>query len=168
MHKINSNQFLYGILPPTIRRNMESLRLYLKVADPKHLLHSNLYVQPAPDRLRSRRPLRPYVESLSVQGFSPPPIPDYLKSYLSAFTNSPPGCNAPRRAWVQLNRLRTGHGKFKANLYKMGLAEDKYCDCGGIQSASHILNPYTVLSPPCSITNTTNQDLLDYLCKSSF
>jgi len=69
----------------------------------------------------------------------------------------------PRKAWVQLKRLRTGHGRFNANLYRMGLADNKNCVCGDIQSASHILYHCTLVAPPCSITNTTNEGLIEYL-----
>jgi len=57
---------------------------------------------------------------------------------------------------------------FNANLYRMGLADNKNCVCGDIQSASHILYHCTVMAPTCSITNTTNEDLIEYLLNSSF
>ena len=82
--------------------------------------------------------------------------------------NSPPGCHIPRNAWAQLNRLRTGHGRFNANLHRMVLAEDKNCLCGDIQSASHILYHCTVLALPCSMINTTNEDLIEYIRNSFF
>jgi len=72
-----------------------------------------------------------------------------------------------RKAWTQLNRLRTVHGQFNAILYRMGLADNKNCVCGDIQSASHILYHCTVMAPPCSTTNTTNEDLIEYLRNSS-
>jgi len=102
--------FLSGILPPTTRRNVACLELHRKPQSPDHLLHETLHVRRAPNRLRSRRPLRPFMENLTNQDYSPPPVPDSLKPYISSFTNSPPGCCMPRKAWVQLNRLRQGHG----------------------------------------------------------
>jgi len=63
------------------------------------------------------------------------------------------------------------HGKRKvANplLYRMALAVNKNCMCRDIQPASHILYNCTVLDPPCSITNTTNKDLIECLRDSSF
>jgi len=74
----------------------------------------------------------------------------------------------PRKALVQLNRLCTGHGRFNAKLYRMGLADNENCVCGDIRPASHILYHCTVMAPPCSITNTTNEDLIKYLRNSSF
>jgi len=58
----------------------------------------------------------------------------------------------PRKAWVQLNRLRTGHARFKANLHRMGLADNKNCVCGDIQptvtsSATVLLWPLHAVSP---------------------
>ena len=94
----------------------------------------------------------PYVRPWMHQDYSHPPVPDSLKPYISSFTTSPPGCHMPRKAWVQINRLRTGHGRFNANLHRIGLADNKNCVCGDIQSASHILYHCTVMAPPCSIT----------------
>ena len=67
----------------------------------------------------------------------------------------------PRKALVQLNRLCTGHGRFNAKLYRMGLADGNNCVCGDIQSASHILNHHTELAPASIITN---EDLIEYIC----
>jgi len=160
--------FLSGILLPTTRRNAACIELHRKSQSPDHLLHETLHVRHAPNRLRSRRPLRPFMENLTNQDYSPPLVPDSLKPYISSFTNSPPGCHMPRKAWVQLNHLRTGHDRFKANLHRMGLADNKNCVCGDIQSASHILYHCTVMAPPRSITNTTKEDLIEYLRNSSF
>jgi len=142
--------FLSGILPTTTRRNVACLELHCKSQSPDHLLHETLHVRHAPNRFRSRCPLRPFKENLTNQDY-PPPVPDSLKTYISSFTNSPPGCHMPRKAWVQLNRLRTGHGRFNANLHRIRLADDKNCVCGDTQSASHILYHCTVMAPPTKI-----------------
>jgi len=41
-----------------------------------------------------------------------------------------PGMTLPRRAWVWLNRLRTGVGRFHSCLYKWGMAPSEACECG--------------------------------------
>jgi len=69
---------------------------------------------------------------------------------------------------VQLNRLHIAYGWFNAHLYRMGLADDKNCACENIQYTRHIFNKFTVLAPPCSITNTTDENLIKYLCNSFF
>jgi len=36
----------------------------------------------------------------------------------------------PRTAWVRLNRLRTGVGRFRSCLYKWDMAPFSACECG--------------------------------------
>jgi len=52
---------------------------------------------------------------------------------------------------------------FKVNLYRMGLAEDKNSVCEDTQTANHILSHCTVLAPSCSITNTSDKDMIEYI-----
>jgi len=61
------------------------------------------------------------VELLSINGEPTTPIPAALQSFIPAFGPQPPGCNLPRNACAQLNRLRTDVGQFAANMKLMGL-----------------------------------------------
>ena len=45
-----------------------------------------------------------------------------------------------RNAWVQLNRLRTGVGRFVANMKSMGLCGSHLCKCGKVQKTPNILH----------------------------
>jgi len=47
-----------------------------------------------------------------------------------------PGMTLPRTAWVRLNRLRTGVGRFRSCLYKWGMAPSAVCECGAEKQKS--------------------------------
>jgi len=80
------------------------------------------------------------VELLSINEEPTTPIPAALQSFISAFGPQPPGCDLRRTAWVQLNRLRTGVGRFAANMKLMGLCGSDLCESGKVQTAHHILH----------------------------
>jgi len=46
----------------------------------------------------------------------------------------------PRRAWVRLNRLRTGVGRFRFYLHKWSMASSGTCECGAEeQTVDHVV-----------------------------
>ena len=52
----------------------------------------------------------------------------------------PIGMGLPRAAWVKLNRLRTGVGRFHLSMHKWGLAPSMNCKYGASeQTADHVL-----------------------------
>jgi len=52
----------------------------------------------------------------------------------------PPGMTLPRTAWVRLNRLRTGVGRFRSCLYKWNMASSAVCECGAEeQTVDHVV-----------------------------
>ena len=52
----------------------------------------------------------------------------------------PVGMGLPQAAWVKLNRLRTGVGRFHSSIHKWGLAPSPNCECGATeQTADHVL-----------------------------
>jgi len=151
--------FLFWYPSPSTRRKAACQELHRKSQSLDHLPHETLHVRNAANRLCLRRSSRPFLENFTNQDYSPAPVSSSLKPYISSFTNFAPGCHMPRRAWVQFNRLRTGHGRLNADLCRMGLDDYKNCVCGNIQYASHIPCHCTVMTLPRSITNTTNEDL---------
>jgi len=51
-----------------------------------------------------------------------------------------PGFDLHRRQWSLLNRFWTGHGHCNAWHKKWGFTDNELCDCGEIQTTSHIVN----------------------------
>ena len=51
-----------------------------------------------------------------------------------------PGFDLHRRQWSLLNRFRTGQGHCNACHKKWGLTDNELCDCGEIQTMSHVVN----------------------------
>ena len=49
-----------------------------------------------------------------------------------------------RPAWVKLNHLRTGVGRFRSNMHKWGLAQSATCKCGAEEQAAD----YIILDCP--------------------
>ena len=61
-----------------------------------------------------------------------------LHKYMPTPSNSGQGVGLSRRAWTRLNRLRTGVGRFGANMLRWGLSTSDCCECGAEQTAEHI------------------------------
>ena len=61
----------------------------------------------------------------------------------------PVGMGLPRAAWVKLNRLRTGVGRFHSSIHKWGLAPLPNCECGASeQTAGHVLTACPIHRAP--------------------
>ena len=55
----------------------------------------------------------------------------------------------PQAAWVKLNRLRTGVGRFHLSMHKWGLAPSPNCECGASeQTADHVLTACPIHRAP--------------------
>ena len=159
---------LSGIQPPSCRRKKLCQRLYYKADNTDHLLHNILYSKTTPKKLKSRKPLRPFLESL--QGYDPQqePIPHKLQPHIQDWSNKLLGHCLPRKAWVQLNRLRTGIGKFGDSMVKWGFGNDNLCQCGEPQTAYHIVNDCKSIGPPCNLTDVDNPMPKRYLMNCNF
>ena len=63
-----------------------------------------------------------------------------LRVFVPGTGDRPVGMGLPRAAWVKLNRLRTGVGRFHSSMHKWGLAASPNCECGASeQTADHVL-----------------------------
>ena len=70
-----------------------------------------------------------------------------------------PGMTLPRRAWVQLNRLRTVVGRFHSCLYKWGMASSAACQCGAEeQTVDHVVLQGPIHRPPHELHGRTVLD----------
>ena len=64
-----------------------------------------------------------------------------LHAFIPKASSRPLGMGLPRAAWVKLNRLRSGVGRFCSSMYKWGLAPLANCECGASeQTADHIIS----------------------------
>ena len=64
-----------------------------------------------------------------------------------------------RTAWVKLNRLRTGVGRFDSSMHKWGLAPSANCECGASeQTADHIILTCPIHRAPRGIMGLTGLD----------
>ena len=143
----------------------QSLHLNDRDAHADHVLHSILYGSHSPARLPSRRMLRTSMEKMDA--VQPPATPAQLQPFLSEWSTHPSGYHLPRRAWVQLNRLRTGVGRFAATMCSWGLRTSDQCVCGLPQTAQHVMYCVAV-GPPCPLTDIDNPTLLPYLSQCTF
>ena len=71
----------------------------------------------------------------------------------------PVGIGLPRAAWVKLNRLRTGVGRFHSSMHKWGLAPSPNCECGAFeQTADHVLTACPIHRAPLGARGLTVLD----------
>ena len=126
--------------------------------DPDHILYglSSRSSDTRQVRLRSRRPFVPgarnRLDNLARLGIRASEWTNHkwnaeycenasrLRAFVPGTGSRPIGMDLPRVAWVKLNRLRTGVGRFHSSMHKWGLAPSPNCECGGSeQTADHVL-----------------------------
>ena len=62
-----------------------------------------------------------------------------LRAFVPETGARPVGMGLPRAAWVKLNRLQTGVGRFHSSMHKWGLAPSPNCECGASeQTEDHV------------------------------
>ena len=150
---------LSGIQPAELRRLGATLSLaYRGSLDPNHILHGLLSgsSDTGQVRLRSRRPFVPgarnLLDNLARLGIRASEWMNHkwnaeycenasrLRAFVPGTSVRPVGMGLPRAAWVKLNRLRTGVGRFHSSMHKWGLAPSPNCECGASeQTADHVL-----------------------------
>lgn len=140
---------LCGIAPPDTRRKQALYRECNKILNnPQIPLYADL-VSEHSTRLKSRRPTLTTGKRLCEEDFS---VEDDWTDQWRAFNYRSPlfdfnlqadrttEMNLPRKAWVNLNRLRTEHGRCAYMMHKWGLADSPACSCGNPkQTTEHIM-----------------------------
>ena len=148
---------LSGIQPAELLPMGATLSLaYRGSLDPDHILYGLLSgssdIRQA--RLRSRRPFVPssrnLLDNLARLGIHASEWTNHkwkteycenafrLRAFVPETGARPVGMGLPRVAWVKLNRLRTGVGRFHSSMHKWGLAPSPNCECGASeQIADH-------------------------------
>ena len=72
-----------------------------------------------------------------------------LRAFVPRTGSRPVGMGLPRAAWVKLNRLRTGVGRFHSSMHEWGLAPSPNCECGASeQTADHVLTACPIHRAP--------------------
>ena len=72
-----------------------------------------------------------------------------LRAFVPGTGARPVGMGLPRAAWVKLNRLRTGVGRFHSSMHKWGLVPSPNCECGvSEQTADHVLTACPIHRAP--------------------
>ena len=144
--------------------------------EPGHLLHSAL-TRPssaAARRLKSRHPFVSVAQQLisisdnnniraaqwadhqwNAEWADNPTI---LRILIPDTGTHPPGITLPRRAWVRLNSLRTGVGRFRSCLYKWVMASSAACECGAEQTVDHVVLHCPIHRPPHGLHGLTVLD----------
>ena len=167
-----------GIQPAELRRLGATLSLaYRGSLDPDHILYGLLSgsSDTRQERLRSRRPFVPaarnLLDNLARLGISASEWTNHkwqteycenafrLRVFVPETGAKPVGMGLPRVAWVKLNRVRTGVGRFHSSMHKWGLAPSPNCECGASeQTADHVLTTCPIHRVPHGARDLTVSD----------
>lgn len=140
---------LSRILPPHIRRQKALVKEYQKIVNNEFIPLQNDLLNPPPTRLKSRNPPLVTAKNLLDSDFDPITVwkseirRARIYSLLFDFDyhlTQTEELTLPRKAWRNLNRLRTGHGRCNEMLHKWGYIDDPSCCCGNpYQTMNHVL-----------------------------
>ena len=146
---------LCNIAPPEIRRKEALLREFNKImATPNLPIFQDL--PPRDGRLKSRNPPLRTASQLAEGNFSPKvgwgslwdSFDGRNEFLVSDPTRAVRGMDLPRKEWTYLNRFRTGVGRCNYWKYRWGQTLDQSCDCGDVQTMTHIVNDCPLRSFP--------------------
>jgi len=144
--------------------------------EPGHLLHS-AFTHPmgvATRRLKSRHPFVAAAQQLisfsDNNNIHAVQLADHqwnaecaddltrLRTLIPDTGTHTPGMTLPRKAWVRLNRLRSGVRRFHSCLYKWGMASSAACEFGAEQTVDHVVLRCPIHPPPHGLHGLTVLD----------
>lgn len=136
---INWLPALSNIAPPSIRRRSALKSIFNKVLNNSEIpLHQDVQ-EVINQRLKSRKPSTSTARELHTNGFDPGVewkriwLESNITSLIFDFDRHKANTKEfllQRKIWVNLNRLRTGHGNCNEMLYKWKYVNDPSCPCG--------------------------------------
>ena len=145
--------------------------------EPGHLHHSALTspTSAVARRLKSRHPFLPATQQLisfsddhnicaaqwedHQRNAEWADNPTRLRTLIPDTGAHTPGMTLPKRAWVRLNCLRTGAGRFRSCLYKWGMTSFAACECGAEeQTVDHVVLQCPIQRPPHGLHGLTVLD----------
>ena len=155
---------LSGIPPAELRRKAATLSLAPQSLEPGHTLHNYFNRLMTKRRLKSRKSFVIEAQGLLDQNTNAPTWIHYtwkedwtknisrLHSFVTDVGPLPSSHEFSRSAWVRLNCLHTGIGRFGSLIYRWGLTTTAVCDCGAEQQTlEHLLYQ-------CPIYNLARKD----------
>ena len=169
---------LLGIQPTELRRIRATQSLAHRGSlDPDHILYGLLSESSDTRqvRIRSRCPFVPAarnrLDNLARLGIRASEWTNHewkteycenasrLRAFVPETSARPVGMGLPRAAWVKLNRLQTGVGRFHSFMQKWGLASSPNCECGASQqTADHVLTACPIHRAPHGARDLTVLD----------
>ena len=159
---------LSNIEPPALRRKAAVDKLISKAIENTKWDFHNDIVCPPRHRLTSRRPLWTDMQPVDTgtrwqEDWQTASVVN--NSLVSDPAIQLPGFDLPRRQWSMLNRFRTDQGHCRACHKRWGLASSDLCDCGEVQTMSHIVNtcPRTKFDGGLQGLSSADADALDWL-----
>ena len=134
---------LSNIPPPDLRRKEVKDKLVTKInAHEDWPVFKDLY-EPPHKRLKSRKPIWSDISPTDINAQwkeSWKEASAVNSSLVTDPTILQPGFNLPRREWSLLNRFRTAQGPCGACRKKWRQTDNELCNCGEVQTMSHIVN----------------------------
>jgi hypothetical protein len=173
---VDNLPILSGIAPPELRRDFMKLKLSRKASEQSLI--------PPPSHPQDQRiPRRHFASDVSTLLARHPYQPSWtrdrwtdqwdastspLRQFINSPSNKPHGCVLPRNSWVNLNRIRSGVGRTKHFLHKIGAEPSDSCECGEAQTIKHIVSDCNIYQAPHGFEGIMqlDDDTVDWLSSS--